>query len=168
MLSHGFSLPYKFFGCVLWLSVFFIYRIPACVCMYTCVYLCLNISILLFLQPLSLCLLVLSYSDLFCFVLFYIIILIIPWMPTCFLMRNRDGVDMSWKGGVEELVVEGAEMVTRVYRMKRKSIFNERKIKFKKVTTTPKRIYVMCFFRDLGYLTQCGYFLAPVTYLQVS
>ena len=46
-----------------------------------------------------------------------------------FLMRDRKGVDLDGRRGGEELGgVEGGETIIRIYYVRKKSIFNKRKI----------------------------------------
>ena len=61
-------------------------------------------------------------------------LIIIPWMPICFLMRDRKGMSTDGKEGEEELGGVGrGKTVIRMYGMKiyciEKSVFNKIKIR---------------------------------------
>lgn len=66
----------------------------------------------------------LSYSDLF-FCLFYFTFIIIPSRSVCFLMRDRDSLDLDERGCEEELEgVRGGRTLVRIYCI-RTFIFNK-------------------------------------------
>lgn len=72
---------------------FYFYRIPVCINMFVYASVCISCAFS--------CLVILSHSNLFILILFYIINIII--IPIWFLTRDRKGIDFNGRGCGEEL-----------------------------------------------------------------